>query len=86
MIDNAATEKCFKLIWSSQNEVVEVECGEYASIPEAAGDKAAAEAWLIAQHAATFRNLQDIKAGTWRVVPIEPIRPLRRVPGRESRL
>jgi hypothetical protein len=86
MIDNAATEKCFKLIWTSQNEVVELERGEYASIPEAAADKAAAEARLIAQHGATFRNLHDIKAGTWRVVPIEPIRPQRRVTSRESRL
>jgi hypothetical protein len=77
MTDSMASEKYFKLIWTSQNEVVELECGEYASIPEAAADKTAAEARLIAQHGATFRNLHDIKAGRWRVVPIEAIRPLR---------
>jgi len=32
------SEKCSRLIWTSQNEVVELECGEYASIPEAAAD------------------------------------------------
>jgi hypothetical protein len=75
----AASEKCFKLIWTSQNEMVTIECGEYASIPEASADLPAAEARLQAQHPASvdFHYPHDIKAGHWRVVPIEPIRPLR---------
>ena len=69
-IDEFVTSlKCFKLIWTSQNEVVEIECGRYASIPEASADLLAAKARLEAQYGATFRNLHDIKAGTWRVVP-----------------
>jgi hypothetical protein len=42
----AESEKCFKLIWTSQNEMVTKEYGEYASIPEASAELPAAVAWL----------------------------------------
>jgi hypothetical protein len=73
-----ADEKCFKLLWTSQNEAVTLERGEYASIPEASADLPAAEARLHAEFPATvdFHYSHDIKAETWRVVPIEPARPV----------
>jgi hypothetical protein len=76
---SAAGEKCFKLIWTSQNEMVMKEFGEYTSIPEASADLPAAEAWLHAQYPASvdFHYPHDIRAGHWRVVPVEPTRPLR---------
>jgi hypothetical protein len=72
------SEKCFKLIWTSQNGEVTLDRGEYSSIPEAAADIPAAEARLHAEFPATadFHYPHDIKAGTWRVVPIEPARPV----------
>jgi hypothetical protein len=76
-IDEFVTSlKCFKLIWTSQNEVVEIECGRYTSIPEASDDLAAAKARLDAEYPASvdFHYLYDIKAGTWRIVPTEPAR------------
>jgi hypothetical protein len=68
----AASEKYFKLIWTSQNGMVTKEYGEYASIPEASADRPAAEAWLHAEYPASvdFHYPHDIKAGRWRVVPI----------------
>jgi hypothetical protein len=76
MTDSTASEKCFKLIWTSQNEIVTIERGEYASIPEASADRAAALARLNAEYPASvdFHYPHDIKAGHWRVVPVEPIR------------
>jgi hypothetical protein len=48
-IDDFVTSlKCFKLIWTSQNEMVEIESGLYASIPEASADLSAAEERLHA--------------------------------------
>jgi hypothetical protein len=77
MIDSAVTEKCFKLIWTSQNEMVEIECGQYASISEASDDLPAAKARLDAEYPASidFHYPHDIKAGTWRVVPTRPAKP-----------
>jgi hypothetical protein len=83
-IDEFVTSlKCFKLIWTSQNEMVEIECGRYASIPEATADLSAAEARLHAQYPAAvdYHYPHDIKAGTWRVVPAAPaVRPEREMP------
>jgi hypothetical protein len=81
MIDSAATEKCFKLIWTSQNEMVEIECGRYASISEASDNLVAAKARLDAEYPARvdFHYPHDIKAGTWRVVPTRPDKPKTRV-------
>jgi hypothetical protein len=76
------SEKCFKLIWTSQNEAVTLDRGEYTSIPEASADLPAAQTRLLAEFPATvdFHHPHDIKAGTWRVVPIEPSRPVREKP------
>jgi hypothetical protein len=76
------SEKCFKLIWTSQNGEVTLDRGEYASIPEASADLPAAEARLHAEFPVTvdFHYPHDIKAGTWRVVPIEPARSIRAKP------
>lgn len=76
------SEKCFKLIWTSQNGEVTLERGEYESIPEAAHDRPAAEARLQAEFTAAVDSHypHDIKAGSWRVVPIEPARPVRARP------
>ena len=73
------SEKCFKLTWTSQNGKVTLDHGEYESIPEAADDRAAAEARLHAEFPATVDSHypHDIRAGTRRVVPIEPARPVR---------
>ena len=75
----AASEKCFKLIWTSQNEMVTKEYGEYASISDASADLPSAEAWLHAEYPASvdFHYPHDIRAGYWRVVLIEPTRPMR---------
>jgi len=61
----------FELIWTSQNEVVTVRCGRYASVPEASADREAAEAMLLAAFPSSvdFHYPHDIRAGTWRVVP-----------------
>jgi hypothetical protein len=76
------SEKYFKLIWTSQNGAVTLDRGEYACIAEASADLPAAEARLHAEFPATidFHHPHDIKAGTWRVVPIEPTRPVRAKP------
>jgi hypothetical protein len=81
MTDDNAREKCFKLIWTSQNEMVTIECGEYASIPEASADRPAALARLNAEYPASvdFHHPHDIKAGHQRVVPIQLTLPQRRV-------
>jgi hypothetical protein len=60
--------KPFKLIWTSQNKEVDIECGEYASSAEARADILPAQARLLAKYPGE-RDLHDIKAGTWRVVP-----------------
>jgi hypothetical protein len=77
--DDVMSEKCFKLIWTSQNGEVILERGEYASIPEAADDLPAAEARLHAEFPATVDSHypHDIRAGIWRVVPNEPARTVR---------
>jgi hypothetical protein len=79
MTNSATSEKCFKLVWTSQNEMVTIECGEYATIPEASADRPAAKVRLNAQYPASldFHYPHDIKAAHWRVVPLEPTRPLR---------
>jgi hypothetical protein len=71
--------KVFRLTWTSQNEAVEIDCGRYVSILEASVDLAAAKARLETQYPATDekRYPHDIAAGTWRVVPLEPERPIR---------
>jgi hypothetical protein len=74
-IDEFVTSlKCFKLIWTSQNGMVEIEYGRYSSIPEATDDLPAAKARLDAEYPASvdFHYPHDIKAGTWRVVPAAP--------------
>jgi hypothetical protein len=79
--DDAA--KPFELVWTSQNGMVEIPCGRYASIPDAARDRSGAEDRLLAESAVTvgFHYSHDIKAGTWRVVPA-PARPKRVVAAR----
>lgn len=74
--------KCFKLVWTSQNETVTIECGEYATIPQASADLPAAVARLNAEYPASvdFHYPHDIKAGHWRVVPIEAAHSVRRNP------
>jgi hypothetical protein len=64
----------FELIWTSQNEVVTIKCGEYASIPEAADDLPHAKARLHAQYPASDDSHypHDIQAGSFRVVPRRP--------------
>jgi hypothetical protein len=81
MIDSPAPEKIFKLIWTSQNEMVEIECGRYATLSEASDDLRTAKARLDAEYPASidFHYPHDIKAGTWRVVPIQPEKPRARV-------
>ena len=75
--DDAA--KPFELIWTSQNGMVEIPCGRYASIPDAAADRRAAEERLLAEWPATadFHYPHDIRAGTWRAVPADRARPKR---------
>lgn len=67
-------DKPFELIWTSQNGKVTKRCGRYASIPEAAADIPCIEAGLQATYpvAVDFHYPDDIKAGTWRIVPVEP--------------
>lgn len=79
MAQDVMSEKCFKPIWTPHNEMVELECGEYASIPGAAADLPAAEARLHSEYPATLdcHYPHDIKAGTWRVVPAELARAKR---------
>ena len=76
------------LVRGEFGEMVEIECGEYTSIPEASADMPAALARLNAEYPASvdFHYPHDIKAGQWRVVPIEPIRPQSRVNSREPSL
>jgi hypothetical protein len=81
MIDSPNHEKIFKLIWTSQSELVEIECGRYATLSEASDDLPAAKARLDAGYPASidFHYPHDIKAGTWRVVPIPSAKPRSRV-------
>jgi hypothetical protein len=74
-VNDIASERCFKLRWTSQNGVVALERDEYASILEAAADLFAAEARLHAEFPPTvdFHYPHDIKAGTWRVVPLSQL-------------
>ena len=76
------SEKCFKLIWTSQNGEVTLDRDEYASIPEASADLPAAQARFLAEFPVTVDSHypHDIKAGTWRVVPVEPARRMRAKP------
>ena len=76
------SEQYFNLIWTSQNGAVTLDRGEYATIPEASADLPAAQARLLAEVPATvdFHHPHDIKAGTWRVVHIEPARRMRAKP------
>ena len=62
----------FKLVWTSANEAVQIPCGEYVSIAEAHTDLPAVKARLEAQFPASedFHYPHDLRAGTWRVVPI----------------
>ena len=62
------SEKCFKLIWTSQNGEVTLDRGEYASIPEASADLPAAEARL---HVPRGRAKSDGKLGTISSQPIQ---------------
>ena len=72
-------EKPFMLIWISANEEVTLERGRYSSIPEAADDLPAAKARMHAEYPASADDHfpHDIEAGTWRVVPTPPVRPMR---------
>ena len=68
------SERCFKLVWTSQNGKTTLERSKYASVSEATADIPAAEARLHSEFPAAVDSHypHDIKAGTWRVVPIEP--------------
>jgi len=73
MTADTTSEKPYALIWISQKELV-LECGRYASIPEASDDVSAAKARLHAEYPASDdpRHPHVIEAGTWRVVPARP--------------
>jgi hypothetical protein len=75
--DDAA--KPIELIWTSENGVVEISGGRYASIPNAGADRRRAEERLLDEWPATadFHYPHDIKAGTWRAVPAHRARPKR---------
>lgn len=64
--------RAFELVWTSANEVVRIRCGEYNSIVEASTDLPAAKARLEANYPASedFHYPHDLRAGTWRVLPI----------------
>ena len=72
MVDDVVSKNPFKLLWSSRDEAVSFEYGKYASIPEASDDLPAAEA---ARRTAQHPHEID---GTWRTVPNEPPRAIRR--------
>ena len=71
-------KKPFTLIWTSENEEVTLERGQYDSIPEASEDVPAAKARLHVEYPSSKDDHfpHDIEAGTWRVVPT-PISPIR---------
>jgi hypothetical protein len=60
-VGDAMGEKPFKLEWSSRDETLTLEGGDYNTIPEAADAQPGAEDRLRAKY-------PDVE-GTWRVVP-----------------
>jgi hypothetical protein len=62
-VNDLTDDKPFELIWISQNGLVTVTCGRYASIPEATADIPTAEARLHAEYPASadFHHPHDIR-------------------------